>query len=220
MKKDAVYSMRMNSRVREALKAAARKERRTVASLLDKIIIEYLSQEGHINLDAERRNHRRTRITLPARSIVSEGSQKKSFPGVVLDLSMGGVLLTYAKGSDIPFSSVGKLPRFELCLEDPRSPGICHPARPPTRRGKHYTPQAFSPRRFAPAPKGNATQTREGPPRRISDDADPAGSLPVPDSLPRPPAGRATYRLRRGVAWPAAHWTVLVPHSEPPAFSA
>jgi PilZ domain/Arc-like DNA binding domain len=121
MKKDAVYSMRMSSRVREALKKAAQKERRTVASLLDKIIIEYLSQEGHINLDAERRNHRRTRITLPARSIVSEGSQKKSFPGVVLDLSMGGVLLTYAKGSDIPFSSVGKLPRFELCLEDPRS---------------------------------------------------------------------------------------------------
>ena len=121
MKKDAVYSMRMSSRVREALKKAAQKERRTVASLLDNIIIEYLSQEGHINLDAERRNFKRTRITLPAKSIVRDGIQEKAFPGVVLDLSMGGVLLTYAKGSDIPFSSVGKLPRFELCLEDPHS---------------------------------------------------------------------------------------------------
>lgn len=121
MKKDAVYSMRMSSRVREALKKAALKERRTVASLLDKIIIEYLSQEGHINLDEERRNYRRTRITLPAKSIVSEGSRKKAFPGVVLDLSRGGVLLTYPKGSDMPFSSVGKLPRFELCIEDPHS---------------------------------------------------------------------------------------------------
>ena len=121
MKKDAVYSMRMSSRVREALKKAAQKERRTVASLLDKIIIDYLSQEGHINLDAERRNFSRTRITLPAKSIVHEGSLKKSFPGVVLDLSMGGVLLTYPKGSDIPFSSIGKLPRFELCIEDPHS---------------------------------------------------------------------------------------------------
>jgi hypothetical protein len=121
MRKDAVYSMRMNSRVREALKKAAQKERRTVASLLDKIIIEYLSQEGHINLDAERRNFSRTRITLPAKSIIKEGTQEKSFPGVVLDLSMGGVLLTYPKGSDIPFSSVGKLPRFKLCIEDPHS---------------------------------------------------------------------------------------------------
>ena len=121
MKKDAVYSMRMSSRVREALKKAAQKERRTVASLLDKVIIEYLSKEGHINLDDERRNFSRTRITLPAKSIVSEGNLKKSFPGVVLDLSMGGVLLTYPKGSDIPFSSIGKLPRFELCIEDPHS---------------------------------------------------------------------------------------------------
>jgi len=121
MKKDAVYSMRMSSRVREALKKAAQKEHRTVASLLDKIIIEYLAQEGHINLDAERRNFSRTRITLPAKSIVREGTQKKAFPGVVLDLSRGGVLLTYPKGSDIPFSSIGKLPRFELCIEDPHS---------------------------------------------------------------------------------------------------
>ena len=111
----------MNSRVREALKRAAQKERRTVASLLDKIIIDYLSREGHANLDAERRTSDRTSITLPARSIVGEGEQKKTFPGVVLDLSPGGVLMTYAKGSDIPFSSVGKLPRFELCIEDPHS---------------------------------------------------------------------------------------------------
>jgi hypothetical protein len=121
MKKDAVYSMRMSSRVREALKKAARKERRTVASLLDKIIIDYLSREGHVNLDAERRKSDRTSITLPARSIVGEGAQKKTFPGVVLDLSPGGVLMTYAKGSDIPFSSIGKLPQFELCIEDPHS---------------------------------------------------------------------------------------------------
>jgi len=121
MKKDTVYSMRMSSRVREALKKAAQKEHRTVASLLDKIIIDYLASEGHVNMDAERRTSNRTRITLPARSIVGEGAQKKTFPGVVLDLSPGGVLMTYPKGSDIPFSSIGKLPRFELCIEDPHS---------------------------------------------------------------------------------------------------
>lgn len=121
MRKDTVYSMRMSTRVREALKMAAQKEHRTVASLLDKIIVEYLVQEGHINLESERRNFSRTRINLPAKSIVKEEGREKAFPGVVLDLSMGGVLMTYRKGSEIPFSSIGKLPGFELCLDDPRS---------------------------------------------------------------------------------------------------
>jgi len=121
MRKDTVYSMRMSTRVREALKKAAQREHRTVASLLDKIIVEYLVQEGHINLEAERRNFSRTKINLPAKSIVKDGIRQKTFPGVVLDLSMGGVLITYPKGCDIPFSSIGKLPGFELCLDDPHS---------------------------------------------------------------------------------------------------
>lgn len=121
MRKDAVYSMRMSTRIREALKQAAQKERRTVASLLDKIIIEYLVQEGHISLETDRRNFSRTKIALPAKSIIKEGTRDKAFPCVVLDLSMGGVLMTYPKGSDIPFFSIGKLPGFELCLDDPHS---------------------------------------------------------------------------------------------------
>ena len=71
MQKDTVYSMRMNSKVREALKRAAKKEYRTVASLLDKIITDYLEKEGFLlrpEFGAERRKFPRRKITLPAKT--------------------------------------------------------------------------------------------------------------------------------------------------------
>jgi predicted DNA-binding protein len=50
MKKDVVYSIRMSVLVRESLKRAAREDRRTVASLLDKIILDYLENELNLQL--------------------------------------------------------------------------------------------------------------------------------------------------------------------------
>ena len=133
MKKDAIYSMRMSSRVREALKKAAMIERRTVASLLDKIISDYLSREGILKgseFGTERRRFPRKKITLAASTLMVRGSTRESFPGVVLDISMGGVLITYAKGSEVRFVSVGELPHFELCLELPLEDGeLCFDCR-------------------------------------------------------------------------------------------
>jgi hypothetical protein len=123
MKKDTVYTMRMSSRVREALKKAATKERRTVASLLDKVITDYLAKEGFLTgleFDMERRKFPRKKVTLPAKTFLKTESQKEAFPGVVLDISMGGLLLTYPKGSEIRFTSMGELPHFEVCIEIPR----------------------------------------------------------------------------------------------------
>jgi hypothetical protein len=123
MKKDAVYSMRMSSRVRESLKMAAKRERRTVASLLDKIITDYLAKEGYLRgpeFGAERRRFARKKITVPAKTFLKIGVKDEAFPGVVLDISMGGVLITYPKGSEIRFASTGELPHFEICLELPR----------------------------------------------------------------------------------------------------
>jgi hypothetical protein len=120
MKKDAVYSMRMNSRVRQALTRAAHRERRTVASLMDKIITDYLAREGFLteaDFGAERRRFNRKKVTVPAQTVLKSGDNEQSVPGVLLDISMGGALLTYPKGSDVRFSSTGKLPQFELCLE-------------------------------------------------------------------------------------------------------
>jgi len=38
-----------------------------------------------------------------------------------LDISRGGVLVTYAKGSEIKFTSKGELPHFRVCFQAPQS---------------------------------------------------------------------------------------------------
>lgn len=122
MKKDTIYSLRMNRKVREALQRASNKERRTVASLLDKIITDFLTREGYlseIDFGAERRKFHRKKLTMPTETILKEGENQKSVPGVLLDLSLGGALITYPKSSAVRFSSVGKLPDFGLNLKIP-----------------------------------------------------------------------------------------------------
>ncbi len=122
MKKDTIYSLRMNRKVREALQRASNKERRTVASLLDKIITDFLTREGYlsdIDIGAERRKFHRKKLTMPTETILKEGANQKTVPGVVLDLSLGGALITYPKSSEVRFSSVGKLPDFGLNLKIP-----------------------------------------------------------------------------------------------------
>lgn len=124
MEKDTVYSMRMSSRMREALKRAAKKESRTMASLLDKIIGDYLRKEGFLlrpELGEERRHSPRKKITLPARTFLETGSNEQAFQGVILDISKGGMLLTYAKGTDIQFISRGALPSLKVCFNVPRN---------------------------------------------------------------------------------------------------
>jgi hypothetical protein len=123
MKKDVVYSMRISRTVREALKRAAKEDRRSVASLLDKIITDYLKTRGFLKgaeFNDERRRFPRKKIPLPAKSFFKTGPQEV-FPGVIHDVSLGGVMVGYAKGSEIRFNSKGKLPDFELCFELPRT---------------------------------------------------------------------------------------------------
>jgi hypothetical protein len=122
MKKDLIYTMRMSTRVREALTVAANKERRSAASLLDKVITDYLAKEGFLRepeFGTERRSLPRKKITMPAKTLLEAGAGKVTFPCAVLDISLGGVLVTYPKGSGVRFASTGELPQFELHLELP-----------------------------------------------------------------------------------------------------
>ena len=124
MEKDVVYSLRMSSSVREALKRAARKDRRSVASLLDKIILDYLEGEGFLKgaeAGQERRRFPREKVALPAKTFLKRGAKVEPFPSVIHDISLGGVMVSYPRGSDIRFTSTGKLPDFEVCFELPRS---------------------------------------------------------------------------------------------------
>jgi len=122
MKKNIVYSFRMSPQVREALRRAARKERRTMASLLDKIILDYLEVERFLlpfELGSERRKHPHKKVTLPAVTALETETRTERLACVVLDIAMDGVLVSYPKGSRIQTSTLESLARFFLSFKLP-----------------------------------------------------------------------------------------------------
>jgi hypothetical protein len=124
MKKDVVYTMRLSRGVRDSLKLAAQKERRTVASLLDKIISDYLETAGFLKdstTGEEKRKFVRKKVPLPAKTLLQQGSEVVAFASVILDISPGGVLVTHPKGAQMRFSTIGELPRFEVIFAPPRA---------------------------------------------------------------------------------------------------
>ena len=129
MKKDVVYSIRMSVLVRESLKRAAREDRRTVASLLDKIILDYLEDERNLQLSEtetdrrgfqDRRRFKRKKITLPATSTIKVGGKTETFACVIIDIAMGGVLVSFPISSKVKLSTVGDLPHFKLSFHLPQ----------------------------------------------------------------------------------------------------
>jgi len=123
MKKDVVYSIRMSVLVRESLKRAARKDRRTVASLLDKIILDYLEDERYLQLSetgTDRREFKRKKITLPATLTIKIGGKTETSACVILDIAMGGVLVSFPRNSKINLSTTGDLPHFKLSFHLPQ----------------------------------------------------------------------------------------------------
>jgi hypothetical protein len=129
VKKDSVYCLRMNTAVREALQRVAQTERRSLSSLLDKIISGYL-EEGEVlpqtGFAWDQRRFPRVRVNLPARAKVASGSNPREYACVVLDLSLGGALLTYPRGSNLQVIANGKLPSFELSFQLPQAEEELH----------------------------------------------------------------------------------------------
>ena len=124
MKKDIVYSIRMSTLVREALKRAAKKERRTVASLLDKVILDFLEEERYLlphETGSDRRNFQRSKITLPAITTVHVNGDQEAFPCVITDIAMGGVFITYPKGSQIKEFFMQDVDFFNLSFKLPHT---------------------------------------------------------------------------------------------------
>lgn len=119
MKKEVIYSLRMSKTIRDALKKAAKKESRSVASLLEKIIKDYLAKEGfltHADSIGDQRWFTRREIYTPAHIFFETESKTKKIAIVIINISMGGVLIAYPKSTEIDFSAED-LPKFELCLE-------------------------------------------------------------------------------------------------------
>lgn len=119
MKKEVVYSLRMSRTIRDALQKAAREESRSVASLLDKIITDFLARKGllsHLDAVKDQRWFTRKEIYQPAHIYFQSDSRTEKVGIVVLNISMGGVLIGYPKQAEIAFSPEDNSD-FELCID-------------------------------------------------------------------------------------------------------
>ena len=109
MKKDIVYSIRINHRIKDLLKMAAEKDRRTMASLIEKIFYDYLEKEGFMtkpDSTSEKRKHYRKGVTLPIKTLCMENEEECIFSGVVVNVSTGGQWLCSPRGSASPLNTV------------------------------------------------------------------------------------------------------------------
>ena len=119
MKKEVIYSLRMSKAIRDSLKAAAAKESRSVASLLDKIIKDYLENRGFLSDPGsikEQRWFTRKEIYTPADIYFNGASEVRKDNIVILNISLAGVLIAYPKSSGITIS-VEKPSKFKISIE-------------------------------------------------------------------------------------------------------
>lgn len=108
MKKERIFSMRLTPGMREALGIAARRDRRSIASLLEKIISDYLAREGIRWEDApdyrDRRKAPRIHVSLPARLTIQQTPDiYEETEALVENMSLGGSYVTYANGHRLPW---------------------------------------------------------------------------------------------------------------------
>jgi hypothetical protein len=123
MRKERIFSLRLTAAMREALGKAANRERRSVASLLEKIIADYLSKEGirweKAPLHDERRQYPRKGVSLPARMTILESQEIcEETEALVENMSMGGAYVSYTNGHRSPWKLASGI---HLVVRIPRS---------------------------------------------------------------------------------------------------
>ena len=69
----------------------------------------------------DRRAHQRNKITLPAMTIMENGSNGHTFPCVITDIAMGGGNVTYPKGSRIKEELLTGKDQFRLLFKLPQN---------------------------------------------------------------------------------------------------
>ena len=121
MSYDPVYSFRMPTEIRQALEKIARKERRSLASLILKTITDYLEDRGvsWVREPAqERRRHTRKRLVAPVKWRLP--ASEEVHVSVIKDISAGGVFMETNTSTRLPeWNKDQELPDILVYLQHP-----------------------------------------------------------------------------------------------------
>jgi hypothetical protein len=120
MKKTLTICFRTDRKLRDLLEAAAREDRRTVSSVIEVILTDYLVRNrGFSDRDrVERRRYPRKQVTLPAYVEVS-GADATRHSAVILDLSLAGMGVSVPRECVSKIYEKGKKSLFEISFTLP-----------------------------------------------------------------------------------------------------
>jgi len=129
---DPVFSFRMPASVRRDLRQAAHRNGDCAASLVLKIITDYLNQRtvsSRVERSSEKRNHGRRKLVSPVPCSLLAAGDTQVF--ILRDLSAGGMYLEGAQPLRLSNSLDQRgFPQVEVCLRHPSIPdGLQIPSR-------------------------------------------------------------------------------------------
>lgn len=121
MKKDAIICLRINSRIRDVLKEKAEQESRSLSSLLEIIINEFIDRDNPSLVSrVERRRFNRKSVSFPG--IVQSGAKNNGGLNktvVIQDISLNGVRIAFPDEDDYQVLKEGKVDEFDIFFRLP-----------------------------------------------------------------------------------------------------
>jgi len=128
VKRASICSFRIDSQFKESLQSVARKQGRTLSSLIERALHDYLdsceSNSPRRKIQEDRRHHLRKKVLLPARWRISEGEDVVECDVLVKDISAGGAYTEYVNGENFELIKTLKISPFALVI---RIPGSAEP---------------------------------------------------------------------------------------------
>lgn len=128
-RKMSTCSFRLDSQLKERLQAIARRQGRTLSSLIDRVLRDFLSsQRENLPENAikrEKRRHPRKEIILPARWRLKQKENVVEYDVILRNISAGGAYTEYVNGQNIEISSYLQVSPLGLIV---RMPGAQKPA--------------------------------------------------------------------------------------------
>jgi c-di-GMP-binding flagellar brake protein YcgR len=123
MRKELSICFRTTENIKKPLEQIAKKSRKSVSSVLDNIIYNYLGENKSLKvLQKERREFPRKKVHLPALFHDASTQSGDIKTCTVLDISLGGLLVSVPLGSKLEITKKnGQAIKFEIILPLPES---------------------------------------------------------------------------------------------------
>jgi hypothetical protein len=115
MKKDYLICFRTSENLRTALEQYSASQRRSLSSSIETILYDYLKSQNIIfESKNERRRHPRKQVSIPAYISLADTKKQNLKPGIIADISSGGIRVSVPKGSDFTIIEDDSSMTFDL----------------------------------------------------------------------------------------------------------